>query len=143
MKNTQRKLAVLPLACLAATLAACGGDSSEPSTAAATPTSTPAATPAGSMIYTGVTDPTSSIGVNGDFYLNSALLVTMAVYVGTGIITRDMLPMFAIVAPAMLIPTLLGTRVYIGISDIAFRRIVLTLLTCSGIAMLVAAAPKL
>jgi len=65
------------------------------------------------------------------------------VYVGTGIITRDMLPMFAIVAPAMLIPTLLGTRVYIGISDIAFRRIVLTLLTCSGIAMLVAAIPKL
>ncbi|WP_186426106.1 sulfite exporter TauE/SafE family protein [Cupriavidus metallidurans] len=72
-----------------------------------------------------------------------ALLVTMAVYVGTGIITRDMLPMFAIVAPAMLIPTLLGTRVYIGISDIAFRRIVLTLLTCSGVAMLVAAIPKL
>jgi len=72
-----------------------------------------------------------------------ALLVTMGVYLGTGIITRDMLPMFAIVAPAMLIPTLLGTRVYIGISDIAFRRIVLTLLTCSGVAMLVAAIPKL
>jgi len=72
-----------------------------------------------------------------------ALLVTMGVYLGTGIITRDMLPMFAIVAPAMLIPTLIGTRVYIGISDIAFRRIVLTLLTCSGVAMLVAAIPKL
>jgi len=72
-----------------------------------------------------------------------ALLVTMGVYLGTGIITRDMLPMFAIVAPAMLIPTLIGTRVYIGISDIAFRRIVLTLLTCSGAAMLSAAIPKL
>jgi uncharacterized membrane protein YfcA len=72
-----------------------------------------------------------------------ALLVTMGVYLGTGIITRDMLPMFAIVAPAMLIPTLLGTRVYIGISDIAFRRIVLTLLTCSGAAMLAASIPKL
>jgi len=72
-----------------------------------------------------------------------ALLVTMGVYVGTGIITRDMLPMFAIVAPAMLIPTLLGTRVYLGISDIAFRRIVLTLLTCSGAAMLATSVPKL
>jgi uncharacterized membrane protein YfcA len=72
-----------------------------------------------------------------------ALMVTMGVYLGTGIITRDMLPMFAIVAPAMLIPTLLGTRVYIGISDIAFRRIVLTLLTCSGAAMLAASIPKL
>lgn len=72
-----------------------------------------------------------------------ALIVTMSVYVGTGIVTRDMLPMFAIVAPAMLIPTLLGTRVYIGISDVAFRRIVLTLLTCSGVAMLLASVPKL
>ena len=71
-----------------------------------------------------------------------ALIVTMGVYLGTGIITRDMLPMFAIVAPAMLIPTLLGTRVYIGISDVAFRRIVLTLLTCSGVAMLTVSLPK-
>ncbi|MCA3182755.1 sulfite exporter TauE/SafE family protein [Cupriavidus sp.] len=71
-----------------------------------------------------------------------ALTVTMAVYIGTGIITRDMLPMFAIVAPAMLIPTLLGTRVYIGISDVTFRRIVLTLLTCSGVAMLAASVPR-
>lgn len=71
-----------------------------------------------------------------------ALIVTMAVYIGTGIITRDMLPMFAIVAPAMLIPTLLGTRVYIGISDVTFRRIVLTLLTCSGVAMLAASVPR-
>jgi uncharacterized membrane protein YfcA len=72
-----------------------------------------------------------------------ALLVTMGVYIGTGMITRDMLPMFAIVAPAMLIPTLIGTRVYIGISDQTFRRIVLTLLTCSGLAMLAASVPKL
>lgn len=71
-----------------------------------------------------------------------ALIVTMAVYVGTGIVTTDMLPKFAIVAPAMLIPTLLGTRVYLGISDVAFRRIVLSLLTLSGVAMLAAAVPK-
>ena len=38
------------------------------------------------------------------------LAVTMLTYLGTGMITRDMLPMFAVVAPAMLVPTLLGTR---------------------------------
>jgi hypothetical protein len=70
-------------------------------------------------------------------------MVTMAVYIGTGIVTRDMLPMFAVVAPAMLIPTLLGTRVYLGISDIMFRRIVLTLLTGSGLAMLASSVPQL
>ena len=34
-------------------------------------------------------------------------IVTFATYVGSGIITRKTLPMFAVVAPAMLIPTLL------------------------------------
>lgn len=37
----------------------------------------------------------------------------------------------------MLIPTLLGTKLYIGISEKAFRNIVLTLLTMSGGALLV------
>lgn len=73
----------------------------------------------------------------------SMLLVTMGTYVGTGIVTREMLPMFAIVAPAMLIPTLLGTRLYIGISDLRFRQIVLSLLTVSGIALLASSLPVL
>jgi hypothetical protein len=53
------------------------------------------------------------------------------------------LPMLAIVLPAMLIPTLLGARLYIGISEATFRRVVLGLLTLSGIAMLAASLPKL
>jgi len=73
----------------------------------------------------------------------SMLLVTMVSYLGTGIVTRDMLPMFAIVAPAMLLPTFLGTRLYIGISDIRFRQIVLSLLTASGFALLASALPML
>lgn len=73
----------------------------------------------------------------------SMLLVTMATYLGTGIVTRDMLPMFAIVAPAMLIPTFLGTRLYIGISDVRFRQIVLGLLTASGVALLASSLPSL
>ncbi|AUL15078.1 sulfite exporter TauE/SafE family protein [Bordetella bronchiseptica] len=71
------------------------------------------------------------------------LLVTMATYVGTGIVTADMLPLFGLVALAMLIPTVLGTRLYLGISDQAFRRIVLGLLTLSGVAMLASSLPRL
>lgn len=73
----------------------------------------------------------------------SMLMVTMLTYVGTGMVTREMLPMFAVVVPAMLLPTLLGTRVYVGISELAFRRIVLGLLTLSGLAMLGASVPGL
>ena len=73
----------------------------------------------------------------------SMLAVTMLTYLGTGMITRDMLPMFAVVAPAMLVPTLLGTRLYMGISELAFRRIVLGLLTCSGVTLLISAVPQL
>ncbi|WP_066094435.1 sulfite exporter TauE/SafE family protein [Xanthomonas massiliensis] len=73
----------------------------------------------------------------------SMLLVTMATYAGSGIVTRDMLPMFAIVAPAMLVPTFLGTRLYIGISDARFRQIVLGLLTASGVALLASSLPRL
>lgn len=73
----------------------------------------------------------------------SMLLVTMATYAGPGIVTRDMLPMFAIVAPAMLVPTFLGTRLYIGISDARFRQIVLGLLTASGVALLASSLPRL
>jgi uncharacterized membrane protein YfcA len=73
----------------------------------------------------------------------AALSVTMAVYVGRGIVTREMLPMFAIVAPAMLVPTLLGARLYIGISEATFRKVVLGLLTASGVALLSASVPAL
>jgi len=68
---------------------------------------------------------------------------TFAVYVGSGIITRKTLPMFAVVAPAILIPTLLGTRLYLGISEATFRKVVLSLLTLSGIALLASSLPKL
>ena len=73
----------------------------------------------------------------------SMLMVTMVTYFASGIVTHDMLPMFAIVGPAMLVPTLLGTRVYIGIGDVRFRQVVLSLLTASGIALLASSLPKL
>lgn len=73
----------------------------------------------------------------------SMLAVTMASYIVTGVVTTDMLPLFAIIVPAMLVPTLLGARMYVGISDVTFRRVVLGLLTLSGIALLVSSVPKL
>ncbi len=73
----------------------------------------------------------------------SMLIVTMASYVFTGLVTREMLPLFAVIVPAMLVPTLWGTRVYVGISDLAFRRVVLGLLTVSGLALLASSLPGL
>jgi uncharacterized membrane protein YfcA len=75
---------------------------------------------------------------------NLAILgATMATYLATGVITREMLPVFGVVAPAMLIPTVLGARLYSGISEAAFRRVVLSLLTLSGVALLAASLPQL
>jgi len=75
---------------------------------------------------------------------NLALLaVTFAGYIATGVITTATLPYFAIVAPAMLIPSLLGARLYIGISEATFRKVVLGLLTATGVALLVSSVPGL
>jgi uncharacterized membrane protein YfcA len=73
----------------------------------------------------------------------SMLLVTMGAYLATGIVTSDMLPMFAIVLPAMLVPTFLGTRFYKKINDAMFRKIVLILLTGSGMTLLMSSVPRL
>lgn len=71
------------------------------------------------------------------------LTVTMISYLATGLVTRPMLPMLAVVLPAMLVPTLLGTRAYVGISESGFRKLVLTLLTGSGVILVAASWPKI
>jgi uncharacterized membrane protein YfcA len=71
------------------------------------------------------------------------LAITFASYLATGVVTRAMLPQLAVVAPALLVPVLLGARLYTGISPEAFRRLVLALLACSGVALLLKAAPVL
>lgn len=43
----------------------------------------------------------------------------------------------------MLLPTLLGVRLYRRFSDISFRRIVLMLLTLSGLVLTATSLPKL
>jgi uncharacterized membrane protein YfcA len=73
----------------------------------------------------------------------SMLTVTMASYLATGVITREMLPMIAVVGASLLIPVVIGARVYVAASEATFRRIVLVALTLSGIALLSSAVPKL
>ena len=48
-----------------------------------------------------------------------------------------------VVAPAMLLPSLLGARIYRGLSPLAFRRVVLLLLSAAGLAMVAAGLPAL
>ena len=73
----------------------------------------------------------------------SVLAVTMVSYLATGMVKPVMWPSFAVVLPAVLVPVIFGTRVYKGVSDARFRQIVLSLLTCSGIAMLASSVPSL
>lgn len=73
----------------------------------------------------------------------TTLAFTMLAYLVTGAVTRDMLPMLAIVAPAVIVPVLLGARVYVGLSDAAFRQVVLTALTLSGVALVASSLPGL
>ena len=73
----------------------------------------------------------------------SMLAVTFLSYIATGIVKTTHAPLFAIVAPAMLLPSLLGARIYIGISDAMFRKVVLGLVGLSGVALLAASVPVL
>lgn len=68
----------------------------------------------------------------------AALSATLVALVMAGAVTREMLPQFAVVAPALLLPSMLGARVYLGLSALAFRRVVLGLLTLCGLAMIAA-----
>ncbi|MBC5784922.1 sulfite exporter TauE/SafE family protein [Ramlibacter sp. USB13] len=73
----------------------------------------------------------------------SMQVVTFGSYLATGILEPRMLPLLAVVAPAVLVPVLLGARVYLGISDVTFRKVVLGLLFASGIALLASSVPVL
>ena len=69
------------------------------------------------------------------------LAVTTLAYVQRGLITTAHLPQIALVAAALLVPALIGMRVYLGISPLVFRNVVLGLLTASGLAMLASVLP--
>jgi uncharacterized protein len=69
--------------------------------------------------------------------------VAFTLHVGAGNVSWSMVPLLALVGLAVLIPVLLGSRLYAGISEAGFRKIVLGLLTASGIALLAVSLPVL
>jgi len=73
----------------------------------------------------------------------SMLLVAFGIHLLSGNIGRSLLPLLGVVAVAVAVPVLLGARLYIGISEVVFRKIVLGLLTASGVALLASAVPAL
>jgi uncharacterized membrane protein YfcA len=69
--------------------------------------------------------------------------LTLTVYIVDGAITAETGRMFAIVAPAMVVPCLIGARLYSRISEIQFRRMVLGLLFLSGLGLLASSGSRL
>ena len=67
----------------------------------------------------------------------------MATYIATGAISAESARLFLVVAPAMLVPTLVGARLYRRFSDAAFRKVVLGLLAASGAVLVATTLPKL
>lgn len=64
---------------------------------------------------------------------NSAMgAATLAALAVSGKVDAEALSLFAVILPATLVPVLIGTRIYRGISPAGFRRVVLGLLLLSG-----------
>ena len=70
-------------------------------------------------------------------------LVTISGYGISGTFTYERAKWLAVAVPAMLIPSLVGAKLYAGISDLAFRRLILMILALAGAALLISSVPKL
>jgi uncharacterized membrane protein YfcA len=71
------------------------------------------------------------------------LLVTMSIYIRTGIVTLKFIPIFMLIAISLLIPVYIGHRLYRYISEPLFRKVILTLLSLSGLTLLCSSLPLL
>jgi uncharacterized membrane protein YfcA len=69
--------------------------------------------------------------------------LTLTIYVLSGTVPRQALPLFVVAVPAMLVPSLVGYRLYRRFSEITFRRVLLGLLTVSGVVLIVTSVAKL
>ena len=67
------------------------------------------------------------------------LLATFASFVCTGRARAEHLPQMAVVAGSLIVPSLYGSKIYVGMSPTAFRNVVLWLLVLAGVTMLAAA----
>ena len=63
-------------------------------------------------------------------------IATFIVYVFSGVLSAELWRTFAIVGPVLVVPAFLGGRLYGHFSDVMFRRVVLTLLTVSGVVLI-------
>jgi len=68
------------------------------------------------------------------------LSATVASNVYYGRLNRGHVPQMAVVAGALVLPAIWGSKIYVGMSAAAFRKTVLWLLVLAGITMLIAAA---
>jgi uncharacterized membrane protein YfcA len=71
------------------------------------------------------------------------LSATFGSLVWAGRVRGDMLPQMAIVAGSLVVPSVYGSKIYIGMSPTAFRNGVLYLLVFAGLAMLAASVRAL
>jgi uncharacterized protein len=69
--------------------------------------------------------------------------LTMTIYILTGTVPRAALPLFAVMVPAMLLPTFAGYQVYNRVSDDTFRRVILGLLALSGAVLILTSIAKI
>lgn len=70
-------------------------------------------------------------------------VVTITGYGVSGLLTAERANWLLVAIPAMLIPSLLGARLYTRISDAAFRRLILAILALTGVALLISSVPTL
>ncbi|MYN12351.1 TSUP family transporter [Pusillimonas sp. TS35] len=69
-------------------------------------------------------------------------IVTLTALLAHGMITRELVGPFLVLVPAILLPSLLGIRLFRRFSDSSFTSIVLVLLATSGFMLLVSTAPQ-
>ena len=67
------------------------------------------------------------------------LTATFGALVWSGRVRAEMLPQMAVVAGSLVVPSVWGSKIYLGLSPAAFRKGVLWLLIFAGVAMLTAA----
>lgn len=73
----------------------------------------------------------------------SVLLVTFLSYLISGGITAEVAPLLAITTPLVIISSLVGARLYKGMSDVRFKQIILSLLSIAGVLLLISSVPVL
>ncbi len=68
--------------------------------------------------------------------------LTMILYIASGTVTRQAAYLFIVMVPAMVVPSFAGYRLYLRLSEVLFRRVVLGLLTVSGAVLIISSILK-